>query len=227
MSGAVQLAASRRLRTARAALDAQRLTEAVLRTQGAAGKKGEKGDIGPMPDHEWQGTKLRFEKPAGGWGEYVELRGPKGARGTNGAPGGGGGGDARAPTAPPLDLDALPPASSAPPVEFVVRQGDAWVRASFAQMLGWLQCCKPAEPLPPCHVTVNGQGVTAGGVEVVIGDCATDLPPCAVTVNGAGVVAGGVQVVVGDCGAVAVEINGEAVTVDGVAVTVNGGRNDD
>lgn len=197
MSGAVQLAASRRLRAARAELDAQRLTDAVLRTQGADGKKGEKGEKGDAPDHEWQGTKLRFEKPSGGWGEYVELRGPKGARGTNGAPGGGGGDMGGA--VERFDLSALPPASSAPPVEFVVRQGDAWVRASFAQMLGWLQCCKPAEP----------------------------LPPCAVTVNGAGVVAGGVQVVVGDCGAVAVEINGEAVTVDGVAVTVNGGRNDD
>lgn len=97
MSGAVQLAASRRLRTARAALDAQRLTDAVLRTQGADGKKGEKGEKGDAPDHEWQGTKLRFEKPSGGWGEYVELRGPKGARGTNGAPGGGGGGDAAPP----------------------------------------------------------------------------------------------------------------------------------
>lgn len=99
MSGAVQLAASRRLRTARAALDAQRLTDAVLRTQGADGKKGEKGEKGDAPDHEWQGTKLRFEKPSGGWGEYVELRGPKGARGTNGAPGGGGG-------------DAAPPVSA-------------------------------------------------------------------------------------------------------------------
>lgn len=226
MSGAVQLAASRRLRAARAALDAQRLTDAVLRTQGADGKKGEKGEKGDAPDHEWQGTKLRFEKPSGGWGEYVELRGPKGARGTNGAPGGGGGGDARTPTAPPLDLDALPSASSAPPVEFVVRQGDAWVRASFAQMLAWF----PGGVLPPlvdCQVTVGGKGVTVSGEPVVVGECATDLPPCAVTVNGAGVVAGGVQVVVGDCGAVAVEINGEAVTVDGVAITVNGGRNDD
>ena len=60
MSGAVQLAASRRLRTARAALDAQRLTDAVLRTQGADGKKGEKGEKGDAPDHEWLGTKLRF-----------------------------------------------------------------------------------------------------------------------------------------------------------------------
>ena len=127
-----------------------------------------------------------------------------------------------------FDPSAFPAASSDVPEAFLVRQSGAWTVASFAQMQGWLQCCDPvAEPLPPCRVTVNGVGVIAGGVDVVVGECATDLPPCAVTVNGAGVVAGGVQVVVGDCGAVAVEINGEAVTVDGVAVTVNGGRNDD
>ena len=193
MSGAVQLAASRRLRAARAALDAQRLTDAVLRTQGAAGKKGEKGDIGPMPGHEWQGTKLRFEKPAGGWGEYVELRGPKGARGTNGAPGGGGGGGDMGGAVERFDLSALPPASSAPPVEFVVRQGDAWVRASFAQMLAWF----PGGVLPPlvdCQVTVGGKGVTVNGEPVVLGECA----------------------------AAAVQVNNEAVTVGGTAVTVNG-----
>lgn len=189
MSSAVQLAASRRLRAARAELDAQRLTEAVLRTQGADGKKGEKGQ---MPDHEWQGTKLRFEKPAGGWGEYVELRGPKGARGTNGAPGGGGGDMGGA--VERFDLSALPPASSAPPVEFVVRQGDAWVRASFAQMLAWF----PGGVLPPlvdCQMTVGGKGVTVNGEPVVVGECA----------------------------AAAVQMNNEAVTVGGTAVTVNGG----
>ena len=192
MSSAVQLAASRRLRAARAELDAQRLTDAVLRTQGAVGKKGEKGDTGPMPDHEWQGTKLRFEKPAGGWGEYVELRGPKGARGTNGAPGGGGGGDMGG-AVERFDLSALPPASSAAPDEFIVRQGDTWVRASFAQMQAWF----PGGALPPlvdCQVTVGGKGVTVTGEPVVLGECA----------------------------AAAVQVNNEAVTVGGTAVTVNG-----
>lgn len=90
MSLAVQLAAARRLRAARAEMDARRVADAALRAKGADGEKGEKGDTGPAPGHEWQGSKLRFEKPGGGWGEYVELRGPKGARGDRG-PGGMGG----------------------------------------------------------------------------------------------------------------------------------------
>lgn len=49
--------------------------------------------MGPMPSHEWKGSKLRFEKPDREgdpiWGEWTELRGP---RGFDGAGGGGGGG---------------------------------------------------------------------------------------------------------------------------------------
>ena len=126
-----------------------------------------------------------------------------------------------------FDPSAFPAASSAVPEAFLVRQSGAWVVASFAQMQGWLQCCEPTEPLPPCRVTVNGAGVVAGGVQVVVGDCAPLLTECSVAVGGVGVTANGAPVVVSGCGAVAVEINGEAVTVDGVAVTVNGGRNDD
>lgn len=50
--------------------------------------KGDTGEIGPMPKHEWQGTKLRFERAPNVWGDYVDLRGPKGSQGY----GGGGGG---------------------------------------------------------------------------------------------------------------------------------------
>lgn len=57
--------------------------------RGPRGPQGEQGPIGPMPDHQWQGTSLRFEEPDGGWGPYVDLRGPAGAQGY---PGGGGGG---------------------------------------------------------------------------------------------------------------------------------------
>lgn len=51
---------------------------------GADGKKGDKGDTGPQgetgpaPDHEWQGTKLRFKKPNGKWGKAVDLKGKDG-----------------------------------------------------------------------------------------------------------------------------------------------------
>jgi hypothetical protein len=43
---------------------------------------GQKGD---MPDHQWDGTRIRFEKPDGSWGEWVDLRGA-------GSAGSGGGG---------------------------------------------------------------------------------------------------------------------------------------
>lgn len=42
------------------------------------GEKGEKGDKGDMPAHEWSGTMLRFEKPDGSWGEFVDLQGADG-----------------------------------------------------------------------------------------------------------------------------------------------------
>jgi hypothetical protein len=44
---------------------------------------GQKGD---MPGHQWDGTRIRFEKPDGSWGEWVDLRGTA----TAGAGGGGG-----------------------------------------------------------------------------------------------------------------------------------------
>lgn len=37
--------------------------------------KGKDGKPGRMPDHEWEGTRLRFQKPDGSWGEFVDLRG--------------------------------------------------------------------------------------------------------------------------------------------------------
>lgn len=65
--------------------------------RGAKGATGEKGDTGPMPDHEWRGTELRFQKPDGTWGAWVDLKGAKGTRGDRGPSGGGGGYSAPAP----------------------------------------------------------------------------------------------------------------------------------
>lgn len=59
--------------------------------QGDPGPKGDTGDTGPAgadgapglpPEHEWQGTSLRFKEPGGSWGQYVDLRGPVGASAT-------------------------------------------------------------------------------------------------------------------------------------------------
>ena len=59
---------------------------------GAAGRDGQPGADGapgPMPDHQWDGTRLRFEDPDGTWGPYVDLQGPRGRAGASGAGGGG------------------------------------------------------------------------------------------------------------------------------------------
>lgn len=37
--------------------------------------------LGRIPDHEWNGTMIRFEQPDGTWGEYVNLQGAPGAGG--------------------------------------------------------------------------------------------------------------------------------------------------
>lgn len=59
--------------------------------KGDPGPKGDTGDIGPTgangapglpPEHEWQGTALRFKEPDGIWGQAVDLRGPAGASAT-------------------------------------------------------------------------------------------------------------------------------------------------
>lgn len=123
---------------------------------GAQGPKGEKGD---KPNHQWDGTRLRFEQPDGAWGRYVDLRGPAGksrgggAAGTVGVPGTGG-----------TDLDALPLGDGSTPSEIAVKQGGAWVRLTWGQFLGMLPAGAPANAvtLNGDPITVNGSYVTAG-----------------------------------------------------------------
>jgi len=47
-------------------------------------RQGDQGPPGPRPRHEWVGTRLRFEKPDGTFGELVDLRGPAGLGGGGG-----------------------------------------------------------------------------------------------------------------------------------------------
>lgn len=61
----------------------------VQMRDGRDGEDGKDGERGPMPDHEWKGTSLRFQKPDGTWGKFVDLKGPPGARGLSGGGGGG------------------------------------------------------------------------------------------------------------------------------------------
>lgn len=48
---------------------------------GKQGKPGKRGPVGPMPDHEWNGTLIRFKKANGEWGEFKNLQGPGGGGG--------------------------------------------------------------------------------------------------------------------------------------------------
>lgn len=49
--------------------------------------RGEKGETGEEPDHEWIDTSLRFRKPDGSWGWLVDLQGEKGEKGDQGIQG--------------------------------------------------------------------------------------------------------------------------------------------
>lgn len=49
---------------------------------GATGPAGADGADGLPPEHEWQGTALRFKEPDGSWGQAVDLRGPAGSSAT-------------------------------------------------------------------------------------------------------------------------------------------------
>jgi hypothetical protein len=51
---------------------------------GPKGDRGETGEPGPVPEHEWNGTQIRFEQPSHKWGDWVDLRGPRGRDGIGG-----------------------------------------------------------------------------------------------------------------------------------------------
>jgi hypothetical protein len=74
------------------------LDDLVRAATGPRGEQGPPGERGPRPDHKWDGTRLRFEKPDGSWGEWVDLLGPRGERGYPGSPGAPG---PRGPQGPP------------------------------------------------------------------------------------------------------------------------------
>lgn len=61
---------------------------------------GEPGPMGPMPEHEWSGTEIRFQQgPTGAaWGPWVDLQGPTGRPGASYGPHIGGGAANPAPT---------------------------------------------------------------------------------------------------------------------------------
>lgn len=45
--------------------------------KGEAGDPGPVGEPGDIPDHQIEGTKIRFEKPSGEWGSWIDLAGAR------------------------------------------------------------------------------------------------------------------------------------------------------
>lgn len=94
---------------------------------GKHGKDGGQGPVGPAPDHEVKGAKVRFKKPDGKWGAWLEA--PQGEPGKNGGivmvkAGGGSSG---------TDLAKLLPGNeSAEPAAVAVLQGGQWVSLPWA-----------------------------------------------------------------------------------------------
>lgn len=125
---------------------------------GKDGAPGRDGDVGPMPKHEWKGTKLRFQLTPSKWGKWVDLQGPAGKSGASGGVyvGGGGGGGGPAPT--PIDPGLFPLVLGIQTDDtmVIVRDGQ-WARVKIALS---------GEPINA--VTVNGVPVTVNGEFVVI-----------------------------------------------------------
>ena len=103
-----------------------RRDELVAAAKGDKGEKGDKGDPGDPPEHEWKGTKLRFKKPDGTWGPFVDLKGQAGKSGTIvvGSDGGG------------MNLNTLQPGlPDVEPSALVVQQGGSWVNLPWAALV--------------------------------------------------------------------------------------------
>ena len=108
-------------------VDASERERFIADARGERGEAGPKGDTGPMPKHEWQGTKLRFEQPDGKWGKLTDLKGATGKDGDAGRvvvvgrSGGSSGGIG----------SLLPGAPSTEPTGLAVVQGGQWVNLAW------------------------------------------------------------------------------------------------
>lgn len=150
------LVLKKRAAAAERAAFAARSEHIIAAARGEKGPQGTPGPIGPMPDHQWQGTKLRFQKPDGAWGKYTDLKGQPGKDGRNGISTAGTAFD-------PATLQAL---SGAPGINdyLILERGGTPYRVSLAQ----LQALFGSTGLPTGAVTVNGEAVMAGGENVIV-----------------------------------------------------------
>ena len=111
--------------------------------------------MGPVPKHEWQGTKLRFQQTDSKWGKWTDLQGKPGKAGSGGGVfvgGSTGGGSVNPDTFPIAD-------TIVPDDEMVIVRGGALMRVRVVLQAG---------DVPVNAVTVNGQAVTVNGQFVVV-----------------------------------------------------------
>ena len=47
--------------------------EPIQGPMGPTGPQGPQGEVGNMPDHEWNGTQIRFRNPDGSWSEALNM----------------------------------------------------------------------------------------------------------------------------------------------------------
>ena len=124
----------------------------------AKGEKGDPGPVGPMPKHEWDGSKLRFEQSPGKFGKWTDLKGPKGDPGNGGVVVARSGGSGFSPSDLPL-LDSPPELTDC----LVLERNGAAYRVTLSQLIEIFGGATPANA-----VTVNGEVIKANGEFVTV-----------------------------------------------------------
>ncbi|MDP3106958.1 hypothetical protein [Hydrogenophaga sp.] len=128
--------------------------------QGEQGPPGPQGPKGDKPDHQWDGTALKFEKPDGTWGPAVDLKGAPGRRG---------GGDGSA-------APAQPAAPTSPVFTYTdgllsgvaYADGSTKVMTYSAGQLTRVDLSRPGQPTTRKALTYNPDGTVGAVVESVL-----------------------------------------------------------
>lgn len=68
--------------------NAQAIRKVRIALKNLKREPGPRGKRGRAPEHEWEGSSIRFKQPNDEWGEWVDLRGPGGGSIFGGGPSG-------------------------------------------------------------------------------------------------------------------------------------------